>query len=159
MNNNVTRIYYRTSLFLYTTTDDPSPVLCYYRITEFTFWKPEDKDKMDRVLRDWIEEKARCEYTEIREPFRYAAFEAEQVEPSESKGLGFNYYAVSHTKQRDEPERVLEVFFRPAYEKADVRLGHGPWMATISKFAQAKKLWSIVRRKTESIWGWLTRGG
>ena len=118
------RIYYRSSLFLYTVEqddDDESPILRFWRATVYTFWKPVKKETLREIIEDAAQDTAIEEWGKT-------AYEAEQVEPSESRGLGFYWVDVSMSESRGKtlvyPERRVAVYHLPTWEKTHTRLGY-----------------------------------
>jgi len=120
----VPRIYYRSSLFLYSVEEgDSTPIIEFWRATVYTFWRPADRGS----LRDILEE---VKGTPLVEPKNETeAWEEEQVEPSESAGLGFYWVEVSRGERKGpnllSPEKRVEIVHLPTWEKAHVRRGYG----------------------------------
>ena len=134
------RIYYRTSLFLYTAEQgdkDKSPILRFWRATVFTFWKPASKTSLREIIEDYAKQNA------IEEGGK-EAFEAEQVDPAESRGLGFYWVDVSVSESRGRtlltPEQRVTVYHLPTWEKTHTRLGY-EYLGLIRRTLGAVSAW------------------
>ena len=116
------RIYYRTSLFLYTIEEtENTPIIHFWRATVYTFWKPAAKESLWGIIEDVADQTA-------TEPLDRIAFEEEQVPPDESKGLGFYWVDVSESEQQGPKllyeERTVEIVHLPTWEKTHTRRGY-----------------------------------
>ena len=135
------RIYYRTSLFLYEASDseeDESPLLRFWRATVFTFARPAKKETLREILEDYAG-------TDLTEERGKEAYEAEQVDPAESRGLGFYWVDVSVSESRGRtlltPEQRVAIYHLPTWEKTHTRLGY--------------EYLRIIRRTLGSVSRWL----
>ena len=133
------RIYYRTSLFLYTARQgqEDSPILRFWRATVYTFASPASKTSLWQIIEDASGDRA------VQERGT-SALEAEQVHPSESRGLGFYWVDVSVSESRGptllSPEQRVAVYHLPTWEKTHVRLGY-EYLGLIRRTLGAVSAW------------------
>ena len=153
------RIYWRSSLFLYETNqgaeEEKSPILTFWRATVYTFAKPADEATLHDIIEDVSTRQARRTNDLPPEFGDRKAWEVEQVEPGESKGLGFYWVDVSRSSFQGRnlinAEERIEVVHLPTWKKTNARLGYSQYLGKISRLAALNRLWKAAGLPTELI--------
>lgn len=150
------RTFWKSSLFLYEVeeTEESSPTIVFWRATVFTFHSPVAKRVLWKVLKEFAE----AQLTEPKD--RSVAWESRQVEPSESRGLGFNAIEICRAERKgrvlQRPESRVAVWQLQAYEH-NLRLGLSEFGKLASDYRKYKGVRKALGVVAKQFWKWLTR--
>ena len=133
--------------------EDESPILSFIRATVYTWWKPAKRSSLGQILFDTLSDKKYRKEIEEKtgadpDDFMYGkdAFEEEQVESKESKGLGFYWVDVSVSTSRGvlllTAEERIRVVNLHVWEQTHVGLGY-EYLQTLRRVLgnAARMLW------------------
>jgi hypothetical protein len=151
------RVYYKNSLFSYLPSENGYNYDA-YRVTVFTFGKPASKRTLKKMLKEFVGDEVNFPNWEPSKT--KVAWEKRQVEPTASRGIGFNFADISVLKYKGrelmQPEKTLAVWQLQAYEKVDLRLGRSDFNQQISHYRAYKNLRKRLVVHAKSFWEWLT---